>query len=251
MTDLTLGLWIPTWNRAHFCNRLLQQIDAQRHLQVQAAIGLNPPSDGYVIPDWIRQIRNETNIGQSRNILQGIQIMETDYLWMIGDDEQIKPGALEEILSLIQMRPGMIICTDGVFNHGPSGYFATWIDWMDACVAQGREVMLTVQTLMTSTVFRRDGVDLALAEEQIATRYGHHFGMLAGLINEPVVVTRKPVFTAGSRTDSSIFSESDEYLQNHGPVTQQALRDLIVFVNELSGRNYPQSCYQPGVGFDS
>lgn len=245
-----LGLWIPSWNRARFANRLLAQVDQQLEPHVEATLSLNPPSPDYEIPDRINVIRNETNIGQSWNILNGITSMTTDYLWMIGDDEQLLPGAIHEILELMTLNPGMIVCTDGVFDHGPEGFFDSWPAWMDACLDRGREVMLTAQTLMTATVFRRDRVNVDLAKSMIDTRYGHHFGMLDGLIDEPVVVTRQPVFVAGRASDSSIHVEPDDYKSSHGAVTFKALTDLISWVNNRTGRNYPASCYRPGVGFD-
>lgn len=247
MTDL--GIWIPTWNRPHFFARLIASLEPQ-HDDVHVNVGVNPPSDGYEFPDWCQVTFNETNIGQSRNILQGVTTSDADYLWMLGDDEQLLPGAVEEIRRCIATAPGMVICTDGRFDHGPSGYFPTWPDWMDACLDAGREVMLTVQTLMSATVFRRAALNLDVAHQFLDTRYGHHFGMLEGLLQEPVVVTSQPVFISGRAEDSSVHVEPDDYRANHYHVTSSALTYMIQFVNERAGRNYPASCYQPGVGFD-
>ena len=245
----SLGIWIPSWNRARFFNRLISSLQDQRK-GVRVVAGLNPPSDGYDIPEWCEVIYNETNIGQSRNILQGVTALDTDYIWMIGDDEQILPWGIEEIRERIEDDPGMVVCADGVFDHGPTGDFDSWPDWMDACVEEGREVMLTAQTFMSSTVFRREGLDIDTAEQYLGTRYGHHFGLLKGLMWEPVTVTRRPVFIAGSCEDSSIHQEDGTYLATHGGVTSAALRDLIGFASELAGRTYPDTSYRPGQGFD-
>lgn len=250
LTVSTLGIWIPTWNRAQHFQQLIASLEPQHH-NVTVMAGLNPPCDDYIIPEWCQPVYNETNIGQARNILQGITALDTDYLWMIGDDDELQPGAIEEIEEHLTLKPGMIICTDGKFDHGPTGYFETWPDWMDACLAQGREVMLTAQTFMTSTVFRRSGVDIEAATAEIDSRYGHHFGILKGLMWEPVTVTRKPVFIAGSAQNSSIYQESAEYLDSHGNITSDALRRLIAFASELSGREYPPTSYISGVGFDT
>jgi hypothetical protein len=245
----SLGIWIPSWNRARFFNRLISSLQDQRD-DVRVVAGLNPPFDGYDIPEWCEVICNETNIGQSRNILQGITALDTDYIWMIGDDEQVLPWGIKEIKERIQSGPGMVICTDDVFDHGPTGDYLNWPEWMDACVEQGREVMLTAQTFMSSTVFRRAGLDMDTAEHYLQTRYGHHFGLLKGLMWEPVTVTREPVFIAGSCRDSSIYQEDSEYLSTHGSVTSAALRELIVFASQLACRTYPETAYRRGHGFD-
>jgi len=247
----SLGIWLPTWNRARFFNRLIRQIEEQRQANVTIKVGLEPGSDGYDIPKWCEVIHNPTRLGCTRNVMQGLTALDTDYLWTIGDDEQLREGAIAEVVDRIAARPGMVICTDGVFDHGPTGDYPTWVAWMDDCLAHGREVMLTAQTLTTSTVFRREALNVQVALDREASRYGFHFGILEGLMFEPVSVTRRPVFISGHWRDSSIFAETADYLASHAPVTQATLRELVDFASHKAGRNYPASCYVPGVGFDS
>jgi hypothetical protein len=251
LTTPKLGIWIPTWNRPHFFNRLIEQIAEQRHPDVQVKIGLEPQNENYKIPEWCEVVTNSQRLGCTRNVMQGMTAVESEYLWIIGDDEQIREGAINEVLERIASKPGMVICTDGVFDHGPTNDYNSWVEWMDACVDCGRQVMLTAHTLNTSTVFRRQGVNIELAEAMEETRYGYHFGILDGLMHEPVSITRKPIFIAGSCNDSSIFAETPEYLNSHGSVTQTALRQLVRFASQKAEREYPESSYIPGVGFDS
>ena len=248
---MRLGLWMPSWNRARFANRLLAQVADQLTPDVQATLSLNPPADGYEIPAGIEVIRNATNIGGDANIDNGLTVMQTDYLWIIGDDEQLLPGAVDEVLDLTAQDPGMIVCTDGRFDHGPTGSFDSWVEWMDACVSAGRGVMLTAQTLVSSTVFRRAGVDLDEVARKADSSFGRHFGMLAGLMWEPVVVTRQPVFIAGRCSDSSIYAATAAEQAAHMARVPASLRHLIEWVNARADRDYPETCYQAGVGFDN
>ena len=244
-----LGIWIPTYNRPQYFHRLIDSISNQKD-NIEVWVGLQPPYDNYNIPDWCNVIFNETNIGQSLNIMQGIEKVPTEYLWMVGDDEQVLPNAIEEILRLIEYNPGMIICTDGKFDHGPNGLFKNWSEWMQECINCNREVMLTAQTLMTVTVFRRKGVNIEESYKYLNTRYGHHFGILSGLISEPVAITNYPVFISGKAIDSHVWSESPSYQSEHCFVTSGSLTELIRYASELTGNEYPSSCYQPGIGFD-
>lgn len=248
----TLGIWIPTWNRPGFFNRLIESIEPQLHPDLTVACGINGTTDEYRIPEWVQQTINPSNIGQSLNILLGINQLDTDYIWILGDDEQVKPGGIAEVIERIQGHPGMVICTDGRFDHGPEGDYPTWIDWADACVSTGRGVMLTAQTLISSTVFWRPGMDMSTAYSYLDSKYGHHFGFLAGLMRDRVTVTRRPVFTAGHNTDSHIHYEDWAVRAAHGPICQASLRHLIAWINEKADRSYDtDACYTPGVGFDS
>jgi hypothetical protein len=250
MGQATLGIWIPTFNRPQFFNRLIGSIEPDPLLTV--ATGINGSADGYDIPDWCHAIHNPANIGQSLNILLGVSELDTDYLWILGDDERVKPGGVAEVIDRIQARPGMVICTDGRFPHGADGDFPTWADWADACTSAGRGVMITAQTLISATVFRRAGLRMSTAYAHLPSKYGHHFGMLDGLADEPVTVTTRPVFTAGHNTDSHIHHEPWDVREAHGPTCQASLRHLISWVNDRTGRSYDVAAsYQPGVGFDS
>lgn len=251
MGQATLSIWIPTYQRPGFFNRLIESIDPQQHPLLTVTVGINGDPAGYDLPSWISVTHNPANIGQSLNILLGVYQTTGDYLWILGDDEQVKPGGIREAIERIQSRPGMVICTDGRFDHGPTGDYPDWAAWMDACLARERGVMLTAQTLISATIFRRQGMDMSTAYAYLGSKYGHHFGMLSGLMNEPVTVTRQPVFIAGHNTDSHIHQEDWDTRSQHGPICQAALRHLVEWTGERTGRRYPADCYQPGIGFDS
>tara|TARA_A100001015_G_scaffold320438_1_gene446797 strand:- start:2547 stop:3467 length:921 start_codon:yes stop_codon:yes gene_type:complete len=45
---------------------------------------------------------NQSNIGSARNFLEVVQMADGEFVWMLGDDDLLVPGACEEIIDLIK-----------------------------------------------------------------------------------------------------------------------------------------------------
>ena len=50
----------------------------------------------------IRYLRNTTNIGAERNFLQCFDKVRTKYVWIIGDDDVVMPGAIGKIIPYLE-----------------------------------------------------------------------------------------------------------------------------------------------------
>jgi glycosyltransferase involved in cell wall biosynthesis len=49
-----------------------------------------------------RLIRNETNLGADGNFLQCLNLAQGQYVWVLGDDDLVEPGAIATLLDLLQ-----------------------------------------------------------------------------------------------------------------------------------------------------
>lgn len=107
-----LSICIPTYNRAsHLKNCLssLIQCGVSSYSEVQICVSDNCSTDAtkqVVIEAQknlsIKYRENRSNLGFARNVLEVVQIAEGKFVWMLGDDDLILPGACEDIIGLIK-----------------------------------------------------------------------------------------------------------------------------------------------------
>ena len=111
--DASLTICIPTFNRWESLKRLLHSIFQQeRSNEVIVLICDNcssyPLSD-YIYKEFhdqekreIKIIKNKYNIGGDANIASLFLHCDTDWMWMIGDDDEVPTNALSNILEDIE-----------------------------------------------------------------------------------------------------------------------------------------------------
>jgi len=54
------------------------------------------------LPEFVRIIRNETNIGIDRNIHHCIKHAKTQWVWTLSDNDVLKPNAVEQVFAVIR-----------------------------------------------------------------------------------------------------------------------------------------------------
>jgi abequosyltransferase len=107
-----LTIAIPTYNRSHNLVMLLASLAPQltNESLVELLISDNASSDdtssaieAYRRKGMVfRSIRNEINLGADSNIAQCFAEAAGQYVWIVGDDDIVLPGALAVILSLLE-----------------------------------------------------------------------------------------------------------------------------------------------------
>jgi glycosyltransferase involved in cell wall biosynthesis len=61
---------------------------------------------------YIKYYKNEQNLGIDANILKSIDLSESEYVWIIGEDDQFAPGALKTILNILDKNTPAFLCTN-------------------------------------------------------------------------------------------------------------------------------------------
>ena len=113
---LTIG--IPTYNRAKFLKRLLEQLCTELaglEGQVEVFVSDNASTDdtpkvlkemaGSMPP--LRIHRNKSNVGAVRNVLQTAAMGQGTYTILIGDDDIYVPGALRRLMEDLKAAPAI------------------------------------------------------------------------------------------------------------------------------------------------
>lgn len=108
-----LSICIPTYNRKQFIDASLSHLEeALREVTypIEVILSDNHSVDGTkeVIEKHIeeglncRYIRNSSNIGPDANFVQCFNEAKGEYIWIIGDDDYLKPTSLQKVGSLLQ-----------------------------------------------------------------------------------------------------------------------------------------------------
>lgn len=110
-----LSIYIPTYNRAHLLeSALLALISQLRKVggDVELVISDDCSSDNTaemvhrLQQLWpIRYHRNDENMGAVRNVLQSVDLVAGEFTWIHGDDDLMRPGGIEHVLSVLKAHP--------------------------------------------------------------------------------------------------------------------------------------------------
>ncbi len=123
-----LTVAIPTYNRAQSLGRLLRVLQEQilGDSRVEVLVSDNASTDA--TPDVvesarkqgaaIRYIRNATNLGADRNIIQCFGSAVGEYVWIFSDDDLLAPGAVRRILDAISRDTYDLVFVTPIFFKG-------------------------------------------------------------------------------------------------------------------------------------
>jgi glycosyltransferase involved in cell wall biosynthesis len=123
-----LTIAVPTYNRLRWISLTLPVIVEQAKEFPEGAIEIVISDNCSTDETWtylqemasrvsfFRLNRNEKNIGSEANFYLLPQLATGRYLWMIGDDDLLKPDALRKVMSALQDEPGYLIVNSDVYD---------------------------------------------------------------------------------------------------------------------------------------
>ena len=106
-----LTFCIPTFNRAPFLDILLSKIEKQtgefvniRFLELIVSDNCSNDNTSQIVHKYLNKglaityIRNDSNLGMDGNFVQCFKKATGKYIWLLGDDDFLKDGALNKIM---------------------------------------------------------------------------------------------------------------------------------------------------------
>ena len=107
-----LSICIPTFNRSRFLQELLASLvpqltqDPLRKAHAELLVSDNASTDDTagIVPAMhpaVRYVCNPSNVGADANFLQCLSLARGKYVWILGDDDLVMPGAIAALLSLL------------------------------------------------------------------------------------------------------------------------------------------------------
>lgn len=116
-----LTIAIPTYNRSDSLEQIICQLSKEKNQSFRILISDDNSSDNTTvmvkkyqkIMSNLFYAKNKTNLGFSGNIIRIYELVKTQYLWFLSDDETVLAGAIDKILqALIKYQPVVAL-----FNH--------------------------------------------------------------------------------------------------------------------------------------
>lgn len=104
-----LSICIPTFNREVYLKDCLESLKCSWIFDVEIVISDNASTDGTlaVLEDYARQLplrwqQQPTNLGFDRNCASVVSMARGRYCWLLGSDDCISAGALEQIMGRLR-----------------------------------------------------------------------------------------------------------------------------------------------------
>ncbi len=195
-----LGIYIPAYKRDTL-GRLLASLAPQLTDRVEVIISDDDPAGSgrrHVTehlsdsPARIEYSARRRNLGPDANILRGLEVGSAPWVWMIGDDDWVLPGAVETVLGAIEVAGNtdldrVILASEHTSLPNKSGSMAE--------LAGVDPALPIAATLITANVVRRSALDLRLGHEKLDTMYGWAW---ANTSCREVYVTSVPCIAVGT-----------------------------------------------------
>jgi abequosyltransferase len=123
----TLSICIPTYNRSRCLAELLDSILAQDMPEIEVVVSDDASPDDTVAVAASYQgkiarfkfIRQPENIGLDRNFLAVMEAASSDYIWLMGDDDQLEPDGARRVMDALERWTGICGLTVGVIDYDP------------------------------------------------------------------------------------------------------------------------------------
>lgn len=119
-----LSICIATYNRGKFIGETLDSILAQMTpgIEILVVDGASPDNTSEVMEHYlsshpaIRYYREHENSGVDRDYDKAVGYAQGEYCWLMSDDDLIKPGAIERVLSAIDSKGDLVVVNSEIWN---------------------------------------------------------------------------------------------------------------------------------------
>lgn len=200
-----LTIYIPTYRRPSELADLLASLMPQCGTDVEVIVADDDPEESgrSACEQWpVRYIARGENLGGDENLQRGYEESRGRWVWMVGDDDRILPGAVADILEGIRSADvdRLILLSP----DAPTG--AAGCEGTPAGLEALQPGLSIASTLITANVVRRSALDFAAGRREIDSMYGWAFSF-AHIRRCRVLAS--PCFAVGTQ-------HAGEYVQSRG-----------------------------------
>lgn len=212
-----LTIAIPTYNRSEKLKFCLEHVMEQAAGKpVELLVSDNASTDGTEAfmtelckahPE-VTYVRNPENVGADRNFLNCYDRAAGEYVLLLGDDDMLLPGALENILAALEQKPVFVhLNTSALLTQQPLTYKSPRVPEGEMKVFDKPEEIfqeMGIQvTFMSSFILRNDLVRAVANKEQYVGTYfiqSHIALMTLKTAGTYIFVTKNCIAATGNET---------------------------------------------------
>ena len=257
-----LTLAVPTFNRASVLSKTLASLfNITSSLpSVEIVVCDNASTDqtrrvceGFLGKGNFRYIRNDANLGADANYLKCVANSCSDYMWIMGDDDEIDASAVAKVLTHIERhRPSMIV-VNGTTHGGRRRIDAS----------QGVEIHDSFDVFfrkygyhfswITSTILKRSGLRQLDAAEIVRSRNFIHLGLeLKNFLDGgKFLVDLEPLISQRSESVSEYVAHSDKLVDIFGASLCRIVDMFHPALSRLSSKDFLMQHYYRYGMFDT
>ncbi len=189
MTDCSLSFTIPVYNGAQTILETLESVQSECDSNCEIVVLDNCSTDAtaQIVEDFqskythVRYFRNSENLGYDRNFNRCFEEAVGDYVWIVGDDDLIRPGAVEKVREVLAEHDdlGFIYVNYAIVNRATNKISKErdYTVYEDRLFSPGSEAALLLQeypNFISSLVFDRAAWLRANAEQYFDTLYSQY-----------------------------------------------------------------------------
>ena len=198
---MRLTIYIPTVGRPEIAD-LLESIPPRHNVEVIVSDNSSLVGGICAQHPHVQYERREFNTGIDANLLRGTISGTGEWVWIIGDDDALLPGALDLVLDAVledahPLTAGidrLIVLTPESVDYVPLDSWGPYSTGGLIEALQADTSLLIAATLCTANIFRRHILDPVRGLEEFDTRYGWLYAALGAKTTR---VLHDPVFHCG------------------------------------------------------
>lgn len=215
MANEFLSICVPTRNRSHLLKDLLTSIGKEvtasllppEAIRIYVSDNASTDETGEMSRKFLGHLphftywRNESNLGAIRNVIACATKASGRYQWIIGDDETVRPGALNYILDYLKRRSPSWFINSAGDSYGSNlrlpREFVDVREFVRVAAKEDPGTLITAGTISLN-IFKAECFEAEIAEARAdKSTYAHFFGLMSGLKREGglVFMTNHPTIT--------------------------------------------------------
>lgn len=212
MDKKLLTIAIPTYNRANYLDDLLNCIktdlynsDVSKFIQINIFDNASTDNTAQIVEKYNGSIVNlnyhvnEENSGADPNIYNCYTSANSDYVWVIGDDDLLEHGILPKVITCLKNeKPSLIIFSGCPLND--LEIFENYQDLANKYLKKDIRLLLC-HTLISDNIIKTELFDKEAAKNNLEDLYGHMHGMLNNCItgNNRIILIKNGVLVRENR----------------------------------------------------
>jgi len=209
--EVFLTVVIPTYNRAAPLKRCVESVlaSASREIEVLVSDNASPDDTQSVLKRFddsrLRHWRNAENVGAERNIFGLWQAARGRWVFCLGDDDYLLPGALDRILSVVKTHPSVGVVIGDVEVVTEAGDLIRHWEFgsKGGLFASGMEAMkhlVFTAKLFSGITFQRQWADLEGTKRHLDSMHPQMYLVASILREHPGLYVKEPfiAYTEGN-----------------------------------------------------